>query len=254
MNTGPIEPRTVKAVILVAGVGSRLRPYTDDRPKCLVEVGGRPLLGRMLRQLAEAGLSEAILVTGHMDDVIDTYLAKHTPPLVVSTVFNAEYATLGNAHSLLVARDAVGSSPFIKLDGDLVMSDGLVARLLAGGHESAIMLDGTAALAEEEMKATLGPDGNVTALGKWLDPESAAGESIGMELIGSGDGGRLFRMLRKVVHEEGKGGVYYEDVYHRMVEEGWVLGAVSTGGLAWTEVDTADDLRRAAQVVGDGHI
>lgn len=242
----------VKVVILVAGIGSRLRPHTDDRPKCLVEVGGEAMLGRLLRQAAVAGCSEAVLVTGHMDDVIDEWLTKQPLPLPVSTVFNPEYQTLGNGHSLLVAREAVGAGAFVKLDGDLVMSDGLLERLLDGPWPSAILLDGTGVLADEEMKARTDAAGRVVAMGKWLDPATASGESIGAELIGAEDGARLFAALRRVIHEEGQGGAYYEDVYHALVEEGWELGAVDTGGLPWTEIDTPEDLARAGALVGNG--
>ncbi|GMV39401.1 MAG: nucleotide sugar-1-phosphate transferase [Myxococcales bacterium] len=236
----------VKAVILVAGIGSRLRPHTDDRPKCLVELGGEPLLGRLLRQVGAAGCSEAVLITGHMDEAIDAWLSRTPLPLPVATVYNAEYATLGNAHSLLMAQGAV-RGPFVKLDGDLVMSDGLLERLV-GASGSAILLDRTVELADEEMKAEV-RDGRVVAMGKWLDPSTATGESIGAELIAGEDAERLFRALRRVVHEEGRGGVYYEDVYHELVQQGWELGAVDTAGLPWTEIDTPEDLARATAML-----
>lgn len=243
--------QNVKVVILVAGVGSRLRPHTDDRPKCLVEVGGEAMLGRLLRQAALAGCSEAVLVTGHMDHVIDEWLSQKPLPLPVATVFNPEYETLGNGHSLLVAREAVAGVPFIKLDGDLVMGDGMLERLLATPWTSAILLDRSVELADEEMKAQT-DEGRVVAMGKWLDPRQASGESIGAELIGAEDGERLFAALRRVIHEEGQGGAYYEDVYHALVQAGWELGAVDTGGLPWTEIDTPEDLARAGKLVGNG--
>lgn len=242
----------VKAVILVAGIGSRLRPHTDDRPKCLVELAGEPILGRLLRQTAAAGCSEAVLVTGHMDEAIDAWIERQALPLPVSMVFNPEFATLGNAHSLLVAKDAVADGPFIKLDGDLVMSDGLLVRLLDTHWGSAILLDSTVELGDEEMKAEAGHDGRVVAMGKWLSPSMASGESIGAELIAGDDAQLLFRALKRVVHDEGQGGAYYEDVYHQLVQEGWELGAVDTGGLPWTEIDTPEDLALAAKLLGNG--
>ena len=59
---------TDAAVILVAGVGSRLRPLTDDRPKALMDLGGETILGRALRLLRSAGVHDIVLATGYRED------------------------------------------------------------------------------------------------------------------------------------------------------------------------------------------
>ncbi|MFU8806488.1 MAG: sugar phosphate nucleotidyltransferase, partial [Bradymonadaceae bacterium] len=64
------------AILLIAGMGSRLRPLTEDRPKCLLEVGREPLLVRLLRQLESLGIERVVLATGYMADVVATTLKK----------------------------------------------------------------------------------------------------------------------------------------------------------------------------------
>jgi choline kinase len=237
----------MRALILAAGVGSRLMPLTADRPKALVEVAGVPVLERLLRACATVA-SEAVVVTGYMRERIDSWLERAELPLVVRTVFNAEHATINNAHSLWVARDALAGDDFVKLDGDLLLSPGLLARLCSAPWRSATLIDRGAALDDEAMKAELREDGSVARFGKWLSVADSHGESIGVERIAREDGPRLFEAIEEVVHRERVHTAYYEDVYHRLIQTGWVIGSIDTGDLPWTEIDDAADLERAQEV------
>jgi mannose-1-phosphate guanylyltransferase len=80
----------VKAFLLAAGVGSRLRPVTDTVPKCLVPVAGRPLLDLWLDSLDRAGVDEVLVNLHHRAEAVRTYLAQRTGPPVVRTVYEPE--------------------------------------------------------------------------------------------------------------------------------------------------------------------
>ena len=103
------------AVLLAAGEGTRLYPYTHERPKCLVEVGGRPLLDRALAALEQAGVDEVVIVTGYREDVLAAWLAQRPHRLKVTLVRNELYASTNNAYSLWTARVAVPGA-FVLLD------------------------------------------------------------------------------------------------------------------------------------------
>jgi len=96
----------MKAIILSAGQGTRLRPLTDDRPKCLLHVAERcSLLAWQLRELAAAGVTEAVVVTGFNAGMVDEEIRLHSPPgMTVRTLFNGEYAQLDNLASAWLAR------------------------------------------------------------------------------------------------------------------------------------------------------
>jgi N-acetyl-alpha-D-muramate 1-phosphate uridylyltransferase len=74
-------PKT--AMVLAAGIGSRMRPLTDDRPKALVEVGGRALIDHVLDRLAEAGVETAVVNVHHFADQVETHLAGRTSPQIL---------------------------------------------------------------------------------------------------------------------------------------------------------------------------
>jgi mannose-1-phosphate guanylyltransferase len=100
----------VKAFLLAGGVGSRLRPLTDTTPKCLLDVGGRPLLDMWLDAFDRAGVDEVLVNLHHLPDVVRQHLAGRTGPPRVSTFFEPEL--LGSAGTLRANRQWVEDEEF----------------------------------------------------------------------------------------------------------------------------------------------
>ncbi|MBK7538106.1 MAG: NTP transferase domain-containing protein [Myxococcales bacterium] len=121
-------------VLLGAGLGARLRPHTDDRPKCVVEVAGEPLAGRLLRQLAERGVTKATVVVGHFAErakaLISAYLRSRAARLDLRFVENREYDRSNTMYSLLLAMDALADGGFV-VEGDIIASEAAVDALTA---------------------------------------------------------------------------------------------------------------------------
>jgi mannose-1-phosphate guanylyltransferase len=100
----------MKAFLLAAGLGTRLRPFTDTVPKCMLPVAGKPLLGIWLDAFAGAGVDEVLVNLHYLPDVVTGYLAERTRPPVVRTTFEPEL--LGSAGTLLTNRAWVEAEPF----------------------------------------------------------------------------------------------------------------------------------------------
>ncbi len=240
-----------KGLILAAGVGSRLMPLTADRPKVLVEVGGKCLLQRQLELCCEVSLSEVVIVAGYRSDAVRRFLDENPPQVPVTVVDNDCYETINNAYSVLIARARLDGEGFVKLDGDLLLSAEILRSVLASPYGSAAAIDTTARLDDEAMKACIDHEaGRITALGKWLAAEQSSGESIGVEKIAAGDSTQLFDAIDRLVVGEGRTDAYYEDVYHSLLaESGWILGAVDVGDQPWAEIDDAADLAAAERLI-----
>lgn len=227
------------AVVLAAGLGSRLRPLTDDRPKCLVPVAGEPILLRALRLLAAWGATEAVVVTGYHASAVEA--AVRGAALPTRCVYVPEHATTQNAVSLLRALEVAPAGDVVKLDGDLLFDPGVLTRL---GHAGArVAVDDRQPVRDEAMKVAV-RDGLATAFGKGLDRGSSAGESIGAERLDAACRA-LVRAALERAWRDGRHDLYYEDVYNDAVAAGARFEVARVGDLAWAEVDDPDDLRRA---------
>lgn len=237
----------MRAVILAAGVGSRLAPRTNDRPKALVEVGGESLLARLARQLGAVGVRELIVAAGHAEQAVARALEQI--PMKSTICRNAAFDRTQNVVSLHVCAEAIlvdGPRETWKLDGDLWLDDqvieGLAARRLA--HDDLLCaVDGRDDLGAEEMKVRIEGE-RIVAFGKHLDPRAAHGESMGIERLGPRAVSSILHGVSRAV-TAGETHLYYEDVYDRAISAGIPASAVVLGHLPWTEIDTPDDLARA---------
>jgi choline kinase len=232
---------TPVGVILVAGVGSRLRPLTDDRPKALVDVGGETMLGRAVRLLLSAGVGELVLATGYREDAVRA--AMQGCPVPVRYCRNEAFDRTQNSVSLWLCREAVGDRPFFKLDGDLLFRPEALRRLEQAPPGVTAAVDFRANLGAEEMKV-IARDGRVLDFGKHLDPAISSGESIGLERVSGVAVSHLFHALEGAV-SAGETSLYYEDIYARLPARGVDLWAVDVSDLGWCEVDTPEDLETA---------
>lgn len=237
----------MKAIVLAAGVARRLAPLTDHTHKCLLPIGGRHLLDRMLDALAAAGIDETVLVVGHCQDQVRAAAGARRGAMRVSYVDNPQYQK-GSILSLWCARETLLRDSTLVMDADVLFPADFLRRLIGCPAESALLLDRGFTDTGEEVKL-YGIGDRVIALGKKFVPErwEVVGEGIGFFKCGRPHAPEYVRLLGESIEETG-GTNEYEDALHRLlarVPVGWV----DVTGMPWTEVDFAEDLRRAESQV-----
>lgn len=117
-----MSPKGSRALILVGGYGTRLRPLTLSRPKPLVEFANKPILMHQIEALVEAGVTQVILAVSYRAEEMEVQLKKETAKLGVELIFSHETEPLGTAGPLALAKKCLSASkePFFVLNSDII--------------------------------------------------------------------------------------------------------------------------------------
>lgn len=238
----------MRAVVLAAGEGTRLRPLTSDRPKCLVELAGRPLLDWQLDALSAAGVDDITIVTGYRDDQITAGTRR---------VRNPRFDETNMVASLMCAREAFdGSDDVLVAYSDIVYEPRLVRSLAADASDVAVVVDRewralwelrmTDPLGDAET-LRLGESGQILELGRRAQSyDDIEGQYIGLTRVGADvapDWPRRFDALDPNGSYEGRDRdhMFMTAFLQLMIDDGERVQAVIVDG-GWLEVDTCDDL------------
>ncbi|MDF3292470.1 phosphocholine cytidylyltransferase family protein [Streptomyces silvisoli] len=244
-------------LVLAAGAGRRLRPYTDTLPKALVPVG-RPggaeaattVLDLTLGNFAEVGLTDAAVVIGYRGEAVIERQAELEKKYGVKLhlVHNDKAEEWNNAYSLWCARDVL-TEGVILANGDTVHPASVERTLLSArgnGQRIILALDTVKQLADEEMKVVTADGKGVRRITKLMDPAEATGEYIGVTLIESEAAAALADALKATYERDPQ--LYYEDGYQELVNRGFQVDTAAIGEVSWVEIDNHDDLKRAREI------
>ncbi|MER7832387.1 phosphocholine cytidylyltransferase family protein [Streptomyces sp. NPDC095602] len=238
-------------LVLAAGAGRRLRPYTDTLPKALVPVDGdTTVLDLTLGNFAEVGLTEAAIVVGYRKEAVYERKAALEAKygLKLTLVDNDKAEEWNNAYSLWCARDVLREG-VILANGDTVHPVSVEHTLLAarGGDKRIILaLDTVKSLADEEMKVITEDGLGVRRITKLMDPASATGEYIGVTLIEPEAADDLADALKATFERDPD--LYYEDGYQELVHRGFRIDVAPIGDVRWVEIDNHDDLTKGREI------
>lgn len=232
-----------KAIILSAGQGKRLSPLTDTRPKCLVELSGRTVLHWQLRHLREAGIIEAVVVTGFAADTVEAEIASlDLPGMTVRTLFNPFYGLTDNLATCWLARGEM-TGDFLLLNGDTLFEPAIAERLIAAPSAPiTVTIDRKAGGYDADDMKVLTDGDALRAIGKTIKAYDA--ESIGF-LRFNAEGAVLFtRVIEQIMRTPEGLKRWYLSVINQIAQSHDVVRVQSIEGLQWAEMDFPEDLPR----------
>lgn len=240
----------MKGVILAAGVGSRLRPLTNVKPKCLVRVCGKAMLDYQLDSYRQAGIKEVYIVTGYEGQAIQEH-CKHIKDLSIHIVESVDYESTNNMYSLYLLREHLKGEAFVLNNADLVMDTDLVSRMLKSPHESLIAVD-TSIYNDESMKVSARKDGSLSDISKTIPKNKAYGCSIDFYKFSKESSLTLFGEVERVIEVEKDLKQWTEVALQNLLSSGALkMLPLPIDGLRWVEIDNYDDLEIADSLFSD---
>jgi choline kinase len=238
----------MKAIILSAGQGSRLGHLTTDRPKCLIDFGGRSLLDRQLDTLAANGVGEAVVVTGFHDELAQAAIAQRAGGPRVRTIYNPFYKVADNLGSLYIAREELEGDCLV-WNGDTLVSDSLMHRVVSNSQPGiCVTIDRKDSYDEDDMKVVVDDEGRLHAIGKRLPMGNINAESIGLLAFREGGAQQFRDAIEGAIRTPEGTTIWYLRVIHQIAQKAdvWTL---DISGEEWGEVDFPPDVERARELV-----
>ena len=233
----------MQAIILAAGLSKRLRPLTDSKPKCLLEIGGRCLLEMTIENITKYGISDFVIVTGYRENMIRDFINGKYPELNVTFLNNTDYENNNNSYSLWMTKDYIYNDCLL-LDSDILFDHRIIGRLIYSGYENCLAVK-IHKLGEEEVKVMADENNKILKIGKDLNPETSLGESIGIEKISLNFMKDIFRVLDRKIIQENNLNEFYETTFQEVYEQGNEMFAVDVSDYKCIEIDYPEDLKLA---------
>jgi len=249
----------MKCVILAAGISKRLRPLTNNSPKCLLKVGGISILERTIRELLALEITQIAIVVGYKDELIRRFLRRTFPDLNVALIKNSSFRATNNAYSLFRTREfclrqeevdhpsrgrkkTLPDQLLLLLDSDIIFSRNLIAHLINARGTDRVAVRVKGKHNEEEMRVSIDRYSNILEISKNVPFRSTYGESVGIEIFSPRSTVRLFSILEERLRNKNGRKEYYESSFQQLIEEGYTLKAVDISAFPSAEIDTEEDL------------
>ncbi|AGH81047.1 hypothetical protein PCNPT3_05525 [Psychromonas sp. CNPT3] len=245
--------KNLKAIILAAGIGSRIRPLTNNCPKSLLKIGEYTILEMMVSNIVKCGITEIVFILGYLENDIKDFINKNFPSLNAHFITNEFYTKTNTGYSLMLAEELVKDSSFIKFDADVVFDIEILKQLIASEYENCLCVDTQINLDAEEIKIIINDKNQVLKASKDVAPKDAIGESIGIEKISNSTAKRLFSELKEMMSDEKHHQEYYEAAYERLIAKNVIFNILDITGLKWIEIDTLDDFAKAENIFKKCH-
>jgi HAD superfamily hydrolase (TIGR01450 family) len=241
----------MKAFILAAGIGARLHPLTEHKPKCMVRIYGRPILEYQVQCYLSAGLDEEniIVVAGYKTDVVSSFLKRKYPHLTV--IENEDYRATNNMYSLHIALGAVDCTrdeSVLISNGDCIYEPAIVQELVAAGPGNFVAAE-KSAYNQESMKITVS-DNAIRDISKGISRSDAYGVSIDLYSLSQKSVQKLKRIMENYITRQGNKNLWTEVALKDLLGQ-QEFAPFDIQGKRWVEVDDLNDLRSADKLFSD---
>src|SRR5262249_2996756 len=237
----------MKAVILAAGQGTRIRSVHGERPKCLIEVDDTTILDHQLEALSKAGINDVAIVVGYeKEQIINHVMSRKLIHIQrIHFIENPAFAITNNIYSLWLALEWLRGDSFIVLNADVIFDTEILDIAVRPKAPISVIVDPS--WRDETMKVIIHAD-RVMQMSKKISREQFSGTHIGITVFSKANQTRFFEKMSALI-SAGRVNDFFNVAVQELVDEGVHVGYTSTDGLAWAEIDDPVDLSFAQQNV-----
>lgn len=234
----------MKALILAAGLGSRLRPLTDNVPKCMVKVNGLPIIDRQIINLKENGINEIYIITGYKEKVLINHISKKFSDLNITIISNKDYDKTNNMYSLNLAKESLEGQPFIMMNSDVFFEKEVIKELLLNEYANLIVCE-KGNHNDESMKIIV-KDEMINHISKQVNKEDGYGTSIDVYKFGEEASKKLFEITNDYLFVKKDLNSWSEVAINDLLQV--VKFKSLDTKCRWMEIDNHDDLSIAEKI------
>ena len=237
----------MKAVILAAGQGTRIRSVHGEHPKCLIEVDGSTILDHQLEALSMAGVNDVAIVVGYEKEQIISHVRARslTNNQHIHFIENPAFFITNNIYSLWLALDWLRGDSFIVLNADVIFDPGILESAVRPYAPISMIVDPL--WRDETMKVIIEGD-RVVEMSKKISREEFSGTYIGITVFSKFIQNQFFRKMNKLIGF-GRVNEFFNVAVQQLANEGVHIGFTSTEAMAWAEIDDPVDLSFAQRNV-----
>jgi choline kinase len=237
----------MKAVILAAGQGTRIRSVHGEHPKCLIEVDNATILDHQLEALTMAGINDVAIVVGYEKEQIINHVMRRKLSHMqrIHFIENPAFAITNNIYSLWLALEWLRRDSFVVLNADVIFDAEVLDLAVRTNAPISMIVDPM--WRDETMKVIIQGD-RVMQMSKKISPEQFSGTYIGITVFSKAIQPRFFEKISKLI-SAGRVNEFFNIAVQELVDEDVYVGSTSTDGLAWAEIDDPADLSFAQQNV-----
>ena len=232
----------MKALILAAGLGTRLAPLTNDRPKSMVMVNGKPILVKQIENLLNNNITDITIITGYKSEVIEELISNNYPN--IKLIKSVDYMNTNNMYSVYLARNVFNDSNFLMMNADVYYDESIITELLNEKYINSIVTD-IGNYNEESMKV-IEKDNRIISISKSITKEDALGNSIDVYKFSKDAGKLFFDKCTEYIEEKKELKLWSEVALNDILKDIPFTPCPLKG--RWVEIDNHDDLKLAEEL------
>ena len=227
----------MKAIILAAGTSKRLRPLTNDKPKCLLEINNKTIIDYQIEVLKNNGIKDIVVIVGYNRKELINILNEKE----IKYIINYDYETTNSSYSLWLSKDELEGNDFIYLNSDLLFSEHIINELVSNASEFSCIIDKSRLNKDKDSFKAIVDSSRIISMNKNIYSDI---EVPGPFYINKQTSIKLFNILKKIITKNKSKWVY--SIFDELSKTIYLKGIYTTS--PWIEIDTEYDYNKAKKI------